>query len=108
MDPLEDLLVEIEAGPGLPEEASVVQRIRCSIQDGAALPVPEWEQDVMWEELHLLAIECCSRKRARFERIQAFQGLWHRELQAEHARKELGQLVAMSATTGASGGSGRA
>jgi hypothetical protein len=72
MDPLEDLLV------GLPEEVSVVQRIRCSIEDGAALPVPECEQDVMWEELHLLVTECCSRKRARFKRIQAFQGLWFR------------------------------
>jgi hypothetical protein len=89
MDALEDLLVEMEADSGLPEEAGVIQRIRRSMENGVELPVPERTQDVMWEELYQLALVCCSRKRTCFQKILDFQGPWHRALRAEHARRRM-------------------
>jgi hypothetical protein len=52
MDALEDLLVEVEADPCLPEDAGVIQSIWRSMENGVELPAPERAQDVMWEELY--------------------------------------------------------
>ena len=53
------------------------------------LPVPERAKDVLWEELHQLAMVCRSRKKSRFQKILDFQGPWHRALQEEHARRRM-------------------
>ena len=74
MDALEDLLVEVEADPGLPEEAGVILRIRRSMENGVELPVPERPKDVLWEELYQLAMVCRSRKKSRFQKNLDFHG----------------------------------
>ena len=74
MDALEDLLVEVEADPGLPEEAGVILRIRRSMENGVELPVPERPKDVLLEELYQLAMVCRSRKKSRFQKNLDFHG----------------------------------
>jgi hypothetical protein len=89
MDALEDLLVEVEADPGLPEEAGVILHILRRLENGVELPVQERAKDVLWEELYQLAMVCSSHKRSRFQKIFDFQGPWHRALQEEHARRRM-------------------
>ena len=89
MDALEDLLVEVEADPGLPEEAGVILRIQRSMENGVELPVPERAKDVLWEELHQLAMVCNSSKKSRFQKILDFQGPWHRAMKEKHARRRM-------------------
>jgi hypothetical protein len=101
MDALEVLFVEVEADPGLPKEAGVIQRIRRSMESEVELPIPERAQDVMWEELYQLAMVCRSHKRTRFQKNLDLQGAWHRALQVEHARRKMGLLEDRSESTDA-------